>query len=40
MTELFQKHERDIAAGKGPKREDLATGFADTAKGKLDDLFG
>jgi len=40
MTELFHKHERELAAGKGPPREDLATGFADTAKGKLDDLFG
>jgi predicted regulator of Ras-like GTPase activity (Roadblock/LC7/MglB family) len=40
MSELFQKHEREMAAGAGPKREDLAKGFADTAKGKLDDLFG
>src|SRR6185295_10500634 len=40
LNELFEKHDREIAAGVGPAREDLADGFADTAKGKLDDLFG
>jgi predicted regulator of Ras-like GTPase activity (Roadblock/LC7/MglB family) len=39
MSELFAKHEREMAAGAKP-RADLAQGFADTAKGKLDDLFG
>lgn len=39
MTELFEKQAREIRSGE-KKQEDLATGFADTAKGKLDDLFG
>ncbi len=39
LLELFEKQEREIRANGKPK-EDLATGFADSAKGKLDDLFG
>ena len=30
----------DMRASGGKPQEDLASGFADTAKGKLDDLFG
>ena len=39
MVELFDRHEREIKSG-ARKQEDLATGFGETAKGKLDDLFG
>jgi predicted regulator of Ras-like GTPase activity (Roadblock/LC7/MglB family) len=39
MVDLFEKQERDIRSG-AKKEEDLETGFADSAKGKLDDLFG
>jgi predicted regulator of Ras-like GTPase activity (Roadblock/LC7/MglB family) len=39
MVELFEKQEREIESGE-KKQEDLATGFGETAKGKLDDLFG
>jgi predicted regulator of Ras-like GTPase activity (Roadblock/LC7/MglB family) len=39
LTELFAQHESEVASGE-KKQEDLANGFADTAKGKLDDLFG
>jgi predicted regulator of Ras-like GTPase activity (Roadblock/LC7/MglB family) len=39
LVELFEKQEREIKSG-ARKPEELTTGFADTAKGKLDDLFG
>ena len=39
MVELFEKQDREIRSGE-KKQEDLETGFADSAKGKLDDLFG
>ena len=39
MVELFEKQEREIRSGE-KKEQDLETGFADSAKGKLDDLFG
>jgi len=39
LAELFEKHEREIESG-ARKVETLDTGFAGTAKNKLDDLFG
>jgi predicted regulator of Ras-like GTPase activity (Roadblock/LC7/MglB family) len=39
LQELFEKHERETKA-KGAPPEDLAHGFAASAKDKLDDLFG
>ena len=39
LADLFEKHEREVRES-GKKPEDLANGFAETAKGKLDDLFG
>lgn len=39
MNDLFEKHDRETRA-KGTPPEDLAQGFADSAKDKLDDLFG
>lgn len=40
MAELFEKHEREVRLKGTPPGEDLAEGFAATAKDKLDDLFG
>lgn len=40
MAELFEKHEREVRLKGPPAGEDLADGFAATAKDKLDDLFG
>ena len=39
LAELFEKHEREIESGVR-KVETLETGFAGSAKDKLDDLFG
>jgi predicted regulator of Ras-like GTPase activity (Roadblock/LC7/MglB family) len=39
MAELFEKHQREIESGER-KKETLDTGFAGSAKDKLDDLFG
>jgi predicted regulator of Ras-like GTPase activity (Roadblock/LC7/MglB family) len=39
LVELFERQDKEIRSG-AKKAENLATGFADSAKGKLDDLFG
>lgn len=39
LAELFDKHERELRSGER-KAEDLQSGFATSAKDKLDDLFG
>ena len=39
LGELFEKHDQENAASGAPQ-EDLAQGFANSAKDKLDDLFG
>ena len=39
LVEIFEKQEKEIRSGER-KQEALETGFADSAKGKLDDLFG
>ena len=39
LTDVFEKHARDLRDGT-VSGEDLEHGFADSAKGKLDDLFG
>jgi predicted regulator of Ras-like GTPase activity (Roadblock/LC7/MglB family) len=39
LSELFEKHERELRSGER-KAEDLQSGFATSAKDKLDDLFG
>jgi predicted regulator of Ras-like GTPase activity (Roadblock/LC7/MglB family) len=40
LADLFDKHEKEIKKNGAPAGEDLAQGFAASAKDKLDDLFG